>query len=52
MHVLNTKKHPNAIEELWKLRFLVTEAERDKAMLREQRDEWRRLAVASQGDAR
>lgn len=44
-HVLHTKKHRNAIEEIWRLRFLSAEAEHDKAILREQRDEWRRLAI-------
>lgn len=45
MHVMRTKKHRNAIEEIWHLRFLFAEAERDKETYRHQRDEWRRLAV-------
>lgn len=45
MHVMQTKKHRNAIEEIWLLRFLFAEAERDKEIFRKQRDEWRRLAV-------
>jgi hypothetical protein len=44
-HVMGTKKHLNAIEEIWRLRFLFAEAEHDKTLLRQQRDEWRRLAV-------
>jgi hypothetical protein len=45
MHVLNTKKHLSAIDEIWRLRFLFAEAEHDKVTLRQQRDEWRRTAV-------
>lgn len=43
-HVLSTKKHASILHEVWRLRFLLEEAERDAKVIRGQRNEWRKIA--------
>lgn len=40
-HIGHTKQHNNMLEEIWRLRFLLAETEREKEIYREQRDAWR-----------
>lgn len=48
-HAFNTIKHPSVLHEVWRLRFLLEEAERDNKILRGQRNEWRRIAQERRG---
>lgn len=48
VHMLNTRKHRTIIHELWRLRLLLEEAERDLKIIRGQRNEWRRIAQGCQ----
>jgi hypothetical protein len=40
----HTSAHCDMLEEIWRLRYLLAEAEREREIYRQQRDEWRATA--------
>lgn len=40
-HMAHTQAHNGMLEEIWRMRFLLAEAEREKEIYREQRNAWR-----------